>query len=135
MLSRMLRGAILLSLLFVTTLSHADQRLDATMDGIVTRLYAAFNAEQLNALTEDQLRPYITPEDRDVLATSYWTFDVNVPVVVSVMRHVKQETVPAWLPETGFTKTNLVVKNDSCDYEVWQKKFEAGHVALGINGL
>jgi len=135
MLARILRRAILLSLLFGSAFSHADQRLDAAMDGIVTRLYAAFNADQLNAITEGQLKPYITPEDHVALATSYWTFDVNAPVVVSVMRHVKQETVPTWLPESAFTKTDLVVKNEECDYEVWQKKFDAGHVALGINGL
>ncbi|NUM55485.1 MAG: metallophosphoesterase family protein [Candidatus Hydrogenedentes bacterium] len=129
-----IRPAAVLFLVF-SFVPRADERLDAAMDAIVTRLYAEKSLDQLRSLTPEQVEPYLTPDIRDALATAYWQFDVNVPAVVSVMRHVKQQTAPSWLAEAGFTKTDLVVRNESCDYEVWQKRFEAGRVALGINGF
>ncbi|MDZ4860615.1 MAG: metallophosphoesterase family protein [Candidatus Hydrogenedentes bacterium] len=123
------------AVLFLATCAHADARLDAAMDAIVTRLYASNNLEQLQALDEAKLAEYITPGDRAALASAYWTFDVDVPVVVSVMRHMDQAQVPFWLEESGFAKTDLVVKNESNNYAVWQKKFDAGHVGLGMNGF
>lgn len=135
MLIRRLIRLLSFALVLAPIVARADERLDAALDAIVTRLYAEKPVDELRALTPEQLAPYITPADADALATAYWRFDVNVPVVVSVMRHVKQATPPAWLAETGFTKTGMMVKNENCDYEVWQKQFDAGPVALGINGL
>jgi len=77
----------------------------------------------------------VTDAEREVLATKYWYFDVNVPVVVSVIRNVDQPVVPFWIEEAGFEKTDLVVKNEIWSYEVWQKEFDAGRVELGINGF
>ncbi len=77
----------------------------------------------------------LTPGDRGVLATQYWHFEANVPVVVSVMRDVKQTEVPFWLSAAGFRKTDLIVANEEYEYEVWQKSFAAGRVGLGINGF
>ncbi|MBN2310695.1 MAG: metallophosphoesterase family protein, partial [Candidatus Hydrogenedentes bacterium] len=57
------------------------------------------------------------------------------PVVVSVMRNVDQPVTPFWLPEAGFERTSLAVKNEIWTYEVWQKRFDAGRVELGINGF
>jgi len=128
-----MRVAIVLVVLAIA--ANADQRLDAAMDAIVTRLYEKMDLAELQALDEKKLEPYITPEDRDALATAYWTFDVNVPVVVSVMRHMDQAHVPFWLEEKGFKKTDLVVKNEQNNYAVWQKEFEAGPVGLGMNGF
>ncbi|MBM3289333.1 MAG: metallophosphoesterase, partial [Candidatus Hydrogenedentes bacterium] len=124
-----------LALAFVSFVSPADGPLDATMDAITTRLYEAFTVEQLRSLTEDQLGAHLDDDARRTLATGYWQFDVNVPVVVSVMRHVKQASPPSWLAGAGFAKTDLVVKNAECDFEVWQKAFDAGRVALGMNGF
>lgn len=102
---------------------------------IVTRLYKEFSAEELNKLDNDAILNYITPEERKAFATKYKTFDVNVPVIVSVIRHTGQPIVPFWLPEAGFEKTGMIVKNQEYEYEVWQKEFEKGKVELGINGF
>ncbi len=128
-----------LSFAFVFCLSipvSAETSVKDTMDGIVTRFYANLDGEALSMLTQEKVLELITDEERDVLATRYWYFDVNVPVVVSVIRNVDQPVMPFWLVETGFEKTDLVVKNtETWAFEVWQKKFDAGRVELGINGF
>jgi hypothetical protein len=114
----------------------AQTSVKETMDGIVTRFYAGLDQDALSSLTHEKVLGLITDEERAVLATRYWYFDVNVPVVVSVVRNVDQPVVPFWFEETGFEKTDLVVKNtETWAFEVWRKKFDAGRVELGVNGF
>ncbi|MBX3178908.1 MAG: metallophosphoesterase family protein [Candidatus Hydrogenedentes bacterium] len=106
------------------------------MDAVVTRMYATLSEAELTALDDAAVQDFITPEERAALATKHWYFDVDVPVVVSVLRETGQAAVPFWLAEAGFTKTDLVVTNvQNWQFEVWQKTFEAGRVGLGINGF
>ena len=123
--------------LSVWTPALAEPSLKETMDGIVTRLYATQDEEALSSLTNDAIQKFITDEERAILATKYSMFDVNVPVVVSLLRKVNQPVVPFWIEEAGFAKTDMMV-NDTDDwatYEVWQKKFPEGRIELGINGF
>ncbi|MBN1346571.1 MAG: metallophosphoesterase family protein [Phycisphaerae bacterium] len=113
----------------------AEPSLKQTMDDVVKRLYATMDEKALASLTPDTVLKLFTDDQRKVLATKYWYFDVNVPVVVSVIRNVDQPVVPFWLAPAGFAKTDLVVKNEEWSYEVWQKPFNAGRVELGINGF
>ena len=115
--------------------SAAEPTVAGTIDVIVARMRAALNQEALLQLDERAIQGFITTDDRHVLATQHWHFEVNVPVVVSVMRDAKQAEVPFWLPEAGFRKTKLTVANEEYEYEVWQKSFGAGRVGLGINGF
>lgn len=109
---------------------------EETMDGIVTRLYATHTEEELARLDEASILSFITPEERRVLATRHCCFDVSGPSIVSVLRDTAQAVVPFWLPEAGFERTDMVVKNmEGWVYEVWQKPFETGRVELGINGF
>ena len=106
------------------------------MDGVVQRISTTCSPAQLDALTEKDILEHLSTADKEVLATQYWRFQVNTPVRVSVMRDKGQATLPFWLPESGFLKTDLIVKNkDGWAYEVWQKDFEAGEIGLGINGF
>ncbi len=105
------------------------------MDGVVTRLYEQLTPAQLDTISEAFVQHFLTDEEKHVLATRFWHFDVNVPVTVSLMRHEKQEAIPFWLEESGFVKTGKLVKNEQYTYEVWQKDFKAGKVQLGINGF
>jgi len=115
--------------------SAAESTVQETMDGIVTRFYATLQPEALQALNQQRVLELITDEERATLATKYWTFDVNVPVVVSLMRNVNQPEVPYWIEEAGFTRTDGIVKNELRTYEVWQKKSGPGRIELGINGF
>lgn len=109
--------------------------LKQTMDGILTRLYATLDEKTLCSLDERAILGLLTETERKALSTGYWCFEVNVPVVVSIVRHTEQQVAPFWLEESGFRKTALVVKNEVGTYEVWQKAFGAGRVDLGINGF
>ncbi|HQE81720.1 MAG TPA: metallophosphoesterase family protein [Candidatus Hydrogenedentes bacterium] len=126
-----------LFLVIVSRVVHAEPapEVAAVMDNVVQRMYDALTLDELANAGYETIWKFITPQERTVLATKYWTFDVNVPVVVSVMRHNEQEVAPFWLAEAGFQKTALAVRNELNVYEVWQKRFEAGRVELGINGF
>ena len=131
----------MLTLIVVTTFnSCADQNIREqtvknVMDETVTKLYKTMSENQLDSLTNDQVIALFNDQEKNVLATKHWMFDVNVPVVVSVMRSTEQKTVPFWLVPAGFVKSGKTMKNEEVTYEVWQKKFNAGHVGLGINGF
>lgn len=105
------------------------------MDNAIARLYKTMDEKQLAALDNDQVMALFSKDEKEVLSTKHWSFDVNVPVTVSVMRSEKQKIVPFWLAESGFKKTSLTMKNEQTVYEVWQKSFDSGHVGLGVNGF
>lgn len=105
------------------------------MDNVITRIYEKVSPEKFGTIDEAFLLKAITDEEKQVLATRYQHFDVNVPVTVSLMRHKDQTVLPFWLKDAGFVKTTDVVKNEEYEYEVWQKDFPAGEVQLGINGF
>ena len=118
-----------------TVKTAANESVKDVMDRTVTRLYHTMSEQQLDSLTNDQALALFNENDKEILATKYWMFDVNVPVIVSVMRSTKQKIIPFWLSSAGFVKTDKTMNNEQVTYEVWQKKFEAGHVGLGINGF
>ncbi len=136
-----IRPSIVLIVYMATTFnSCADKSIREgtvkdVMDQAVTRLYRTMSEQQLDSLTNDQVMVLLNDSEKNVLATRYWMFDVKVPVVVSVMRSAEQKKTPFWLAPAGFVKTGKTMKNEEVTYEVWQKKFDAGHVGLGINGF
>lgn len=112
-----------------------EKRVKDVMDKVVTELYQTKSEAELSALDYNQAMALFTEKDIEILATRHWTFDINVPVVVSVMRSKKQKTVPFWLATKGFKKTELVMNHEHSTYEIWQKSFDTGTVGLGINGV
>jgi hypothetical protein len=105
------------------------------MDNTIEKLYKTMDYRQLSKLTNEQVMTIFSPDEKEALATQHWSFDVNVPVVVSVMVSEKQNVLPFWLTEKGFRKTNLTMKNEQTVYDVWQKSFKAGRVGLGVNSF
>lgn len=105
------------------------------MDDAVTRLYKDLNPAQLDTISEKYIMNFLTKDELHTLATKFWTFEVNVPVTVSLMRDSEQKVIPFWIEESGFKKTSMFVKNEEYTYEVWQKDFDHGKIELGINGF
>ncbi len=101
----------------------------------ITVLYQTKTKEQLAAITYEEAYNMFTKEERQVLGSGHWMFDANIPVVVSVIRSVKQTIAPFWLEQNGFKKTDLLVSNEISEFEIWQKRYDSGHVGLGINGF
>jgi hypothetical protein len=126
---------ILYLLVVSCTAPTKESSVKEVMDNVVSRFYQEFDKSQLDTLRTDFILHYLSDEEKSVLATAYWTFEVNVPVSVSLMRDSAQSSPPFWLEETGFKKTALQVKNSHSTYEVWQKDYDAGKIGLGINGF
>lgn len=112
-----------------------EKSVQQVMDEVITRLYATMNEDELAAIDQQTAMSLFSEADLEVLSTRHWVFDVNVPVVVSIMRSKNQKIIPFWLESSGFVKTELEMRNEYNTYEVWQKKFDKGAVELGINGF
>jgi predicted phosphodiesterase len=128
---------VALSLLILNLVSCQgdDKTVKDVMDSKISYLYMTMDSTQLMSLDYDKVFSLFSKNEKEVLATCHWKFDVNVPVAVYIMRSVQQENVPFWLPGKGFEKTGMIMKNEQTTYEVWQKSFGAGSVGLGINGF
>ncbi len=107
----------------------------SVMDEVITRLYKEVPPEKYNTIDDEFMLSFLSKEEKEVLATKYQYFKVNVPVTVSLMRNDKQPILPFWLKDSGFKKIDGKVVNMVNEYEIWQKDFEPGWVNLGINGF
>jgi len=117
------------------TSEHQSMTVSQVMDDVITRLYADVAPQLYDSIDDAFILNFLTDEEKQVLATRFLYFQTNVPVVVSIMRHQDQQSIPFWFRDAGFQKTNAVVRSESYAYEVWQKEFDAGKVELGINGF
>lgn len=106
----------------------------AVMDNVITRLYEKVDPKDYDSIDDAFMLKFLTDKEKTTLATRYQYFKVDVPVTVSLMRQLGHKA-PFWLEDSGFVKTDEIVKNEVFDYEVWQKDFEAGWVNLGIPGF
>ncbi len=137
-LSNIQRYTVILILtvgLFSCTHQVREQSVKGIMNMTFTRLYKTMNDQELSSIDENKVLTLFSRDEMEVLSKNHWIFEVNVPVVVSVIRSTEQKKVPFWLSEKGFVKTDQIVKNEQSSYEVWQKAFDAGRVGLGINGF
>lgn len=137
MVKRINRFYLLMALVIIGLASCSEDTTSVknVMDDVVTRFYQTMDQKELSSLTTEKIMTLLTPEEKQILATRFWMFDVNVPVMVSLMRHVDQKDIPFWIGENGFKKTDLIVRNEEYTYEVWQKDFKSGRIELGINGF
>ena len=115
--------------------STSELTVKDVMDEVITRLYQEVPADRYNTIDDSFMLDFISEDEKQVLATKYQYFKVNVPVTVSLIRNTSQQTMPFWMEDAGFKKTDGVVKNDVYEYEVWKKNYKAGWVNLGINGF
>lgn len=101
----------------------------------VTRIYSEGREALFAEYNQEDALKEFDKEEKQILASRYWVFNIDQEAEVIVCRDVKQKEVPFWLPESGFEKTNKEIKNRFNTYEVWKKVFPAGKVELGINGF
>ncbi|MEX0882659.1 MAG: metallophosphoesterase, partial [Cyclobacteriaceae bacterium] len=133
--------AVFLSLLFLFSCGNAKKEtknlpsVAKVMDEVVSRLYSEYEKTTLDTISHNFILNYISETEKEALASQYWNLEVNVPVIVSLMRDKDQKVLPFWLENSGFELTDMVVKNTHSTYEVWQKDFDAGSINLGINGF
>jgi acid phosphatase type 7 len=132
-----LKYVLLISFIIVSlaSCSRNSKSVKEVIDSKIAFIYRTMDQKQILSLDYDKVFALFSDNEREILATRHWMFDVNVPVIVSVMRSEEQKIVPYWLSGKGFKKTALTMKNEQTTYEVWQKSFRAGKVGLGVNGF
>jgi acid phosphatase type 7 len=129
----------LLLLASTNALLHARQSghpsVHDTVAGVIKRLKREMGTNELLNLTPAQAENFLTPQEREILATEHLTFRVNVPVRVTVLRDTSLGEQPFWLRARGFEPTNITLKQGKLVYDAWQKDFAAGPVGLGVHAL
>lgn len=135
-LSRPLEYIVIICLLIsLSCRRQTDETVKQVMDTVIENLYRTMSMTELSELDNQKVISLFSKDELEVLSSKHWMFDVNVPVMVSVMRSSEQKQLPSWLKPEGFVKSDMVVKNEQTKYEVWQKAFKKGRVGLGINGF
>lgn len=104
-----------------------------TVAGIIVRLKGELTDDQLIELTPAKVQAFLTPEEREVLATGHVRFRVNVPVVVTIVRDPGLGEEPFWLVARGFKPTGTKVKLATREFDLWEKEFPAGEIGLGVH--
>lgn len=136
-MKRALCIALTLAFAATTAMAHvgAHPSVHDTIAGIIDRLRETLPHEELVNLTADEVIAELTEEEKHVLATEYLTFDVNVPVVVTILHDVRLPDSPFWLVDGTFTKVDGKVVIDGDTFDIWQKEFDAGTVGLGVSSI
>jgi acid phosphatase type 7 len=108
---------------------------DVAIRAIGQRLGRSHSERELTAIATrgDALLRTLLPGERAALARGYLRFKVDVPVVVNVA--VPVASVPFWIADQDFEITGVVLKNPDTSWRVYRKRFPAGTVGLGVNGL
>ena len=107
---------ILFFVLGIVSCTKEEHTVKGAMDKVVAELYKTTSQADLLKMDNDKAMAFFSEDELKVLSSRHWMFDVNVPVVVSVMRSSKQKTLPFWLPEAGFIKTEMTVDNEQTIY-------------------
>ena len=106
-----------------------------TVAGIIGRMKRELSTNELRSITVQRVEQFLTPPERDILATKHISFRVNVPVRVSILRDTKLGHEPFWLRARGFQPTSINLKEGNVVFDVWQKDFDAGRIGLGIHSF
>jgi acid phosphatase type 7 len=105
-----------------------------TVAGIAERLRGQLDEAGLGTLTPYEVEQKLTAEERHILGTGHIQFQVDVPVLVTILRNRSFKSEPFWLRES-FALSGLILRVSDQEFDVWQKPFPAGPVGLGINSL
>ena len=132
------KTSLLVAILFVSpTFAHEGTypSVHDTVAGVLQRMHDTMPTSDRKQLTAADVLEFLTPEERKALGEGYLTFQVNVPVTVSVARDNALVGEPYWLEEREFERTDLIVKVGDREYDIWTKDFDTGEVGLGVNSL
>lgn len=108
---------------------------DETMSRIGKRLSGSLSARELTAISRrgDRLLAQLTPRERAALGRGALRFRVDRPVDVEVA--APGPAPPFWLDDLGFERADTPLRVDGADWPLFRKRFPAGWVGLGVNGL
>jgi hypothetical protein len=106
-----------------------------TVAAIIQRLQRELSADELLALTGARVEAFLTAKEREILGGEHVRFNVNVPVIVTILRDTSLGNEPFWLNERGFQPTGFTPKLSNREFDTWEKAFAAGEIGLGVHSL
>jgi hypothetical protein len=106
-----------------------------TIRRIGRRLSQSLAVQELSDLAErgDRLLAKLTATERTALAQGALRFRVDQPVRVDVA--TPGRSVPFWINDLGFNRLSKPLGVAGSDWAVFRKRYPAGWVGLGVNGL
>lgn len=114
---------------------HAE--LEAFVSGILDRMTRELDdAARLN-LTPESAAAFLSPAERERLATGFARFSVDRPARLYVAFDHSYGETPFWLTDLGFQRRadlDFIVDVED-DFHVWEKTVPAGEVRLGVPSL
>lgn len=113
----------------------APASVGATLDAIGRRLSHSYSETKLTSLSAHApaLLETLTGRERQALARGELRFQIPRPLVVEVA--APESSVPFWIQDQGFVPTGLTLRNQDGPWRLFRKRFPAGWVGLGVNGL
>lgn len=105
-----------------------------TTQGILLRMIDELPEDSLRALGEAEVLDFMTEEERRILAEEHWSFDIDAPATVYVIRDKAAGDV-FWMHDGEWRKTDLTCRVGRKTFEVWSRSYAAGTVGLGVNSL
>ena len=108
---------------------------DVTLRAIGLRLGGSRSERELTAIASrgNAILRNLRPGERAALGRGYLRFTVDRPVVVDLA--VPAASIPFWIGDQRFRATDLVLENEDTSWRIYRKRFPAGTVGLGVNGL
>jgi hypothetical protein len=108
---------------------------DVVLAEAAKRLARSLSIDDLTAIAarSDRVLAALTRAERDALGRGLIRFRVDRPVLVAVAAHPR--AVPFWLDDQGFTRSEATLKVAGTTWPVFEKRFPAGAIGLGVNGL
>jgi hypothetical protein len=106
-----------------------------TLQAIGRRLSQSWSERDLTTIASrgELLLRVLSSRERAALARGYLRFKIDVPVVVDVA--TAAGSIPFWIDELGFRRTEVVLENPDTKWMLFRRTFRPGWVGLGVNGL
>ena len=137
-----LRRALLLTILLTAItpgflFAHEGRHASVhdTVAAIITRMQREMSTDQLINLTAPRVLAFLNPQEREVLGNEHIRFQVNTPVVLTIMRDVSLGDEPFWLAERGFKSVGITNRLANREFDTWEKAFDKGEIGLGVHNL
>lgn len=104
-----------------------------TTAGIVERLRKVPGVEKFKKASE--VEGYLTSHEKAVLGSEHIRFEVDRPVVVSVVLPAPPAEELFWLRDPAYQRSAAIWMEGTNQATIYERRFEKGSVGLGVNSL
>lgn len=121
---------------FATAQKRSEPSFTDTVDAVQKRLTTTLGADKLSSIPVNDLAAALTPEERQLLGTTFIRFTISQPARVHIIIPPLKNDDPFWLAENGFKRDkDSAWEAGARTYQSWSRVFPAGKVGLGAPSL